>query len=422
MNTILDRVGGMLRVRGWPAGCVVPHTATGTVDGAFTGPLALRARVRRALQVAGAPFVDLLTPPPLPSDGLPAAVLPPPVALEAWRRHGGHGVTVGLGDGEQVDLVLAAVRCMAANTLLVVGDSGAELLWSRRLRERPGTAAIEVMTVVAAAQRLAGTAPRHDLLVVAQPERMPVSSLATTIAGLAPAHVLALVDHARPDLLSISAWAGPVLQIVRRTAHATVVEVHLPLRADERAVHDTAWHEFLRGYDAWAALRSGVGFGTFVREARREPAWRPALLAWHRARATAAWNAAKATACGELLQRHRGASVLVFTPDRGSAYALAREHLVAPVTAELPRAERAALLAAFAAGSLRVLVGPRLLASGVAAGRADVGIVVGGGFGLGDRRAQNDRVAAAGVVYELIAAETAEVSRARRFADALRGR
>lgn len=420
MTTVLERLGGMLQMRGWPPGCIVPHGVTGAVGGAFAGPLSLRARVRRTLHSAEAPFIDLLAPPPLPPDALPGRVDPPPVAAQAWWRHGGNGVVVGLGDGQATDLVLAAVRRAATRTLLVVGDSGAEFAWQRRLRERPNTAAIDVATVAVAARRLAGTTPRHDLLVVAQPERMPGPSLATAIAGLAPAHVLALVDHARADLIDVSAWAGPVLQVVRRTAHATQIEVHLPLSTAERAAHDAAWHEFLGGYDAFVAVRPGCGFGVFVREARSEPAWRPALLAWHRARATAAWNAAKATACGELLARHRGASVLVFTPDRGSAYEIGKQHLVPPVTAELPRAEREALLAAFAAGSLRVLVGPRLLESGVPAGRADVGIVVGGGFGLGDRRARHDRVAPSGIVYELIAADTAEVGRARRFADALR--
>lgn len=420
MTTILDRVGTRLRVRNWPAACVVPHAATGVGDGAFTGPVSLRARLRRTLHGAGVPFVDLLAPPRLLPDELPAPVQPPPVAAAAWWSHGGHGIVVGLGDGEQTDLLLAVVRHAAARTLLVVGDSGAELLWARRLRERPGAGAIEVVTVAAAAQRHAGRAPRHDLLVVAQPERLPAATLATAIAGLSPAHVLALVDHAGADLLAVSVWAGPVLQIVRRTTAAAQVEVHLPLTADERAAHDAAWHEFLVSYDAFAALRPQASFGGFVREARREPSWRPALLAWHRARAVAGWNEAKARACGALLARHRGASVLVFTPDRASAYELARTHLVPALTAELPRAERAALLTAFAARRQRVLVGPRLLDSGVTAGHADVGIVVGAGFGLGDRRARHDRVAASGVVYDLVAAGTAEVAHARRFADALR--
>ena len=419
MTTILDRLGGALRVRGWPPDAAMPPSAVRAGDGVLTGPLSLRGRVRRALHAANAPFVDLLAPPPLAREALPPTVTPPPVAAEAWRRHGGHGLLVGLDDGERTDVVLTAARQTAARTLLLVRDSGAEDLWQRRLRERDAAAAIEVATVARAAQRLAGGAVRHDLLVVVAADRMPSLSLSTALAGLAPAHVLALVDHPGADLLALSAWAGPVLQIVRRTARAAQVEVRLPLTTEERAAHDTAWHEFLCSYDAFAALRPQASFGVFVHEARREPQWRPALLAWHRARAVAGWNEAKAAACGALLARHRGASVLVFTPDRASAYQLARDHLVPALTAELPRAERAELLAAFAARRQRVLVGPRLLDSGVSAGHADVGIVVGAGFGLSDRRARHDRVAASGVVYDLVADGTAEVAHARRIADAL---
>jgi hypothetical protein len=420
MTTILERSAGALRVRPWPPDCLPPPGAMVAADGSLRAALGLRARVRRVLAAAGVPFVDALTPPPLPAEFVPPGVVPPPPALAAWSGHGGHGFVVGLGDGEQLDLVLSAVRRAAARTLLVVRDSGAELRWQARLRERAAAAAIDVAPVATVARQLAGGAPRHDLLVVAQPELHPPPTLATAIAGLAPAHVLALVDHAGPELLGISAWAGPLLQCVHRRAAAAHVELHLPLRPDERAAHDAAWHEFLGVYDAFAALRPAAGFGSFVRQARGEPAWRPGLLAWHRARAVAAWNEAKATACGELLARHRGSRVLVFTPDRASAYTIAREHLVAPLTAELPRAERAALLAAFTRGALRTLVGPRLLELGVDAGTADVGILVGGGFGLADRLARHDRIAPAGIVYELVAEQTADVARARRLADALR--
>ncbi len=420
MTTILERCGGALRARGWPPDCMPPPGATFDADGSLRAPLGLRARLRRALAATGAPFVDSLAPPPLPAERLPPGVVPPPAALATWWRHGGHGHVVGLGDGEQLDLVLGAVRCAASRALLVVRDSGAELRWQALLRERGAAAAIDVWPVATVARRFAGGAPLHDFVVVAQPELHPPPTLATVIAGLAAAHVLALVDHAGPELLGISAWAGPLLQFVRRRAAAAHVELHLPLLPAERVAHDAAWHEFLGAYDAFAAMRPSAGFGTFVREARGEPAWRPGLLAWHRARAVAAWNHAKAAACGELLARHRGASVLVFTPDRASAYEIAREHLVAPLTAELPRAERAALLAAFARRTLRTLVGPRLLELGVDAGAADVGIVVGGGFGLADCRARHDRIAPAGIVYELVAEHTAEVGRARRFADAMR--
>jgi hypothetical protein len=420
MPTILERAGPALRVRGWPPELPPPPGATADADGALHGPLSLRSSVRRKLQAAGAPFVDALALPPLPPERLPACPLPPPPALAAWRRHGGHGIAAGLPEGERIDLVLSAVHHTAAATLLLVRDSGASMLWQRHLQQRPGSDAIDVVTLSAAMHRFSGRAPRHDLLVTAQPELLPRPELAAAIAGLSPAHVLALVDHAGPELVDVSAWAGPLVQVVRRTAAARLVELHLPLSPVERREHDAAWHEFLAAYDVFAAVRPGLGFGTFVQQARSEPAWRPALLAWHTARAVAAWNEAKATACGELLARHRGARVLVFTPDRGSAYELSRRHLIAPLTSELPKAERRALLEAFLRGALHVLAGPRLIELGVPAGCAQVGIVAGGGYGQHDHRARFDRVAASGVVYELIAQQTAEVGRARRFADALR--
>lgn len=416
MTTLLERQAGSLCVRGWPTFLRTPHDLHPAADGSLRAPLSARARLRRQLLAAGAPFVDLLASPPLEPDERPHAIVPAPPALTTWLGHGGHGVVVGLGDGARVDFVLAAVHHTGARTLLLVRDSGAELHWQAALRERPGTAAIDVVALGRALRELATRPPRHDLLVVLQPELLPASTLEAVLAGLAPAHVLALLDHATPDLLAITAWAGPLLLVAHRGAGAERLELHLPLAADERAAYELAFHEFLCGYDAFVALRPNAGFGTFVQEARQHPAWRPSLLAWHRARALAAWNVAKAVACGELLARHRGQAVLVFTPDRGSAYEIARAHLVAPLTAELGRHERAALLAAFARRQLLVLVGPRLLELGVAAGTADVGIVVGGGFGRGDRRARFDRVGPHGVVHELVAADTVEVANARRFA------
>jgi hypothetical protein len=421
MTTILERAAAALRVRGWPASVLPPRGAELAADASLLAPLGLRARLRRALLAAAAPFVDTLAPPALPAGHVPARSEPAPPATAAWLRHGGQGCVVGLDDGEQLDLVLAAVHHTKARTLLLVRDSGAELQWQAQLRARGAAAAVDVLPVARAAAQHAGGVVRHELLVVAAPELHPAPALASALAGLGPAHLLALVDHADANLLAITAWAGPLLQCVHRREAARHVELHLPLQPAEREAHDAAWHEFLAGYDAFLALRPGAGFGSFVQSARGEPAWRPSLLAWHRARRIAAWNEAKAAACGDLLARHRGAKVLVFTPDRGSAYQIAREHLIAPLTAELPRAERQAVLAAFAQGTLRALVGPRLLELGVATGAAAVGIVVGGGFGLAERHARHARIAADGVGYELIAEQTAEVARARRFADALRG-
>jgi len=195
---------------------------------------------------------------------------------------------------------------------------------------------------------------------------------------------------------------------------AQPVRILLPLSADERAAYADAFHTFFGAFDHFTAMAPGAQFAEFVRWARSDPAGRPGLLAWHRALAALAWTRAKSAAVAAILAAHAGARVLLFTADKESTYALARAHLVAPVTAELPRRERQQLLAAFLRAELRALVGPRLLDDGVPEACADVGVVVGSAFGRRQRLARERRIAAPGVVYELLSQDTVEVGRARR--------
>jgi Helicase conserved C-terminal domain len=419
-TTILERWRASLFVRGWPPDLQplpgttrtqAPHHAP-----TLQAPLGHRARIRQQLLAGGHPFVDTLAAPPLSDHELPPCPSPPPTALRPWLHHGGRGITAGLTTAQRLDLLLAAVHHTRARSRVLVRDSGAAALWSALLRERAAGAAIEVSPIAAAAAAPQGPTAA-DLLVIVAPELLPAGALAAVLTNTACAHTLALADDAaHPQLLSWTSGCGPVLQLTQLAPGGTTVELHLPLLPAERAEHDAAWHTFLCGYDAYTALRPNAGFGTFVQTARRDPAFRPSLLAWHQALRIASWNEAKVAACADLLARHRGESVLVFTPDRGSAYRLAREHLIAPITSELPARERQQLLEDFRRGTLRCLCGPRLLDLGVPEGSAAVGIVVGGGFGPRHRLAQQRRVRAGGIVYELIAAETAEVGRALRFA------
>ena len=413
---VLDLHQGQLRVRGWPPTLPLLRGLDVADGGALRARPGLRARVRRTLHAAGVPFVDALQPPPLASDRLPACPEPPPTALRPWREHGGAGLAIGLHEGERIDLVLAAAHRTRAACLVVVRDTGAVQAWESRLRERGGCFAVAVHTLADALHRFAHRTWHHDLLVVDTAELLPTAALTALLDGSACAHTLGFATDAHhPAMPTWTAQFGPLLLVAEHAAPCSRVELHLPLTADERREHDAAWHTFLAAFDHFVAARPQAGFGTFVQQARQEPTLRPALLAWHRAQRLASWNAAKAAACDELLARHRADRVLVFTPDRASAYQLARAHLVAPITAELARGERARLLDDFRRGTLRCLVGPRLLDLGVSEGLADVGILVDGGLGERQRRARLRRIRAGGLAHELIAQDTAEVGRVRRF-------
>jgi len=252
--------------------------------------------------------------------------------------------------------------------------------------------------------------------VIDSQELMPRETLSRTLDASAALARIGLIT--RIDSHAAARWSpglGSLLGSTERLARAHCTELRVPMPPDRHRRYVETWHTFLAAFDRFVATRAGAGFGTFVQQARKDPAQRPALRAWHDAVSLASWHDNKAATVASLLQQHRGQRTLVFTPDRRSAYELARQHLIPAVTAEIPRAERAALLDAFHTGSILTLAGPRLLDVGVPEGTADVAILAGGGYGVDQRAARVRRVRRGGQIYELLTQDSLEVGRARRW-------
>jgi superfamily II DNA or RNA helicase len=128
---------------------------------------------------------------------------------------------------------------------------------------------------------------------------------------------------------------------------------------------------------------------------------------------------AKRGALGTLLARHRDSRVLVFTADNDTAYAIAREHLVMPLTCDIGRQERDDVLGRFRGGSLRTLVSARVLNEGLDVPDADVAVIVGGALGEREHVQRVGRLlrpseGKRAIAYELVTRNTLEVGQARR--------
>ena len=154
---------------------------------------------------------------------------------------------------------------------------------------------------------------------------------------------------------------------------------------------------------------------------------RRGLAGYREARRLLAFPAAKRAALRRLLERHRDSRVLVFTSDNATAYAVAREHLLMPITCDIPRSERAAALERFRRGELRALVSARVLNEGIDVPDADVAVVVGGTQGTREHvqrigRLLRPREGKTATIYELVMRGTSEVSQARRRREALASR
>jgi superfamily II DNA or RNA helicase len=109
----------------------------------------------------------------------------------------------------------------------------------------------------------------------------------------------------------------------------------------------------------------------------------------------------------------------VFTADNATAYAIARELLVMPITHEIRRVERERAIEGFRSGERPVLVSSQVLEEGFDVPDADVAIVV-GGTASARRYAQRigrvlrPRDGKCARVYELAVMETTELSYVQR--------
>ncbi len=236
---------------------------------------------------------------------------------------------------------------------------------------------------------------------------------ATPPRGAAPAARLAELVGPTVFELSVGDLAGGFL------ASFDAITLYLDLGPEERAAYSSLNTVFTGGYEKFRRLAPEAGWADFARAAAGTAEGRRALAAWRQARRLLAFTRAKRRALQSLLGRHRCARVLVFTADNETAYAIARAHLVMPLTCDIGRQERDDVLERFRRGEIRALVSARVLNEGIDVPDADVAVVVGGALGEREHvqrvgrllRPSEDKRA---IVYELVTRDTIEVGQARR--------
>jgi superfamily II DNA or RNA helicase len=318
-------------------------------------------------------------------------------AIEAWRAAGDRGV-VALPTGAGKTLVaLNAIERLGAATLVIVptrvlldqwartlaaawpypigrlGDGNHQVLpitiatyasavgWGPRIGDRFGLA------IVDEAHHVGAWCPAELFEMLVAPARLGLTATPPDDGG-------ALARHVGPVVyaLSVADLVGDAL------AEYDAVTIPIELEPPERLAYQTARATFGRAFGAFVRAAPGASWREFVRVSQQSAPGRAALAAWRAARAVLAYPAAKRAALRELLALHAGDRVLVFTSDNTTAYAIARELLVMPVTCDIGRVERATMLQRFRSGDANVLVSSQVLDEGFDVPEAEVAIVVGG--------------------------------------------
>jgi superfamily II DNA or RNA helicase len=361
-------------------------------------------------------------------------------ALLAWRLSGSRGVVVLPTGSGKTRVALAAMAAAGRSSLCIVPTRALMHQWKQALREayegpvgvlgdaERSLAPITVATFESALRWMPRIGHRFRLLVVDEVHHFGTGRRDEALEMCAAPLRLGLTATPAPEpaALRIEERIGPVAYRLaiddlagRYLADFDTVVLWLQLDPDERRAYDTDVEIYRRALRHFHEVRPGGSWPEFVALASRSQEGRAALSAWRRSQRLLALPRAKRRALEGLLARHTQSRMLVFTADNDSAYRIAREQLVMPLTCDIGRAERGTVLEAFREGRLRALVSSRVLNEGLDVPDADVAIVVGGTLGEREHvqrvgRLLRPRPGKRAIIYELVTRTTSETRQAAR--------
>ncbi|MCX6676714.1 MAG: DEAD/DEAH box helicase family protein [Methanothrix sp.] len=166
-------------------------------------------------------------------------------------------------------------------------------------------------------------------------------------------------------------------------------------------------------------IRSPADFQKLVMRSGRDPGARRALLARNKARDVAYNSVSKTRKLAEVLKKHSGSKIFIFTEHNKLVHRISRQFLIPSITYRTTTRERSETLDRFRSGVYRAVVTSKVLDEGIDVPDADVGIIL---SGTGSERAFIQRLGRIlrkkegkeAVLYEIVSAETSEVNTARR--------
>jgi superfamily II DNA or RNA helicase len=362
-------------------------------------------------------------------------------ALSAWELGGRRGVVALPTGSGKTRVALAAMKRTLQSTLCLVPTRVFVKQWLREITTvyqgavgcyGDGVrrlAPLTVATFESAYRHMAELGGRFALLVVDEVHHFGGGlrdealdmSIADARLGLTatpprdPKAAARLAELVEPTVfeLAVCDLAGGFL------ASFDAITLYLDLASEERSAYSSLSTLWSGAYSEFRRTVPEATWPDFARAAAVTADGRRALAAWRQAWRLLAFTRAKREVLGSLIARHGHARVLIFTADNETAYAIAREHLIMPLTCDIGRHERDDVLQRFRRGDLRALVSARVLNEGLDVPDADVGVVVGGALGEREhvqrvgrllRPAEGKRA----MIYELVTRNTIEVGQARR--------
>jgi superfamily II DNA or RNA helicase len=366
-------------------------------------------------------------------------------AVDAWLRADGRGLVVlPTGAGKTI-VAFDAIARLSVRTLVVVPTIELLRQWRLGIAERLSVPAEQVGVIGGGERRLgpitvitydSAAMPRRrlagfGLIVFDEAHHLPAESYRAIVAKCAAPWRLGLsatVQRADGRHAELMQLVGEVvyerdpatLAAARHIAAYRERRIYVDLAPEEEVRYEQLMAQW-RWYLATRRATLGPGPGLFaalIRRAGTDPEARRALRAHHEARLVAMNAGAKLGAIEELLRRHAGDKVLVFSEYVEMVDRISTALLLPAITYRTPPAERRAILEGFRAGEFSKLVTGRVLNEGVDVPDANVAIIASGSSSMREYVQRLGRVLRPkpeeAQLYELISRRTTERAAARR--------
>jgi len=367
-------------------------------------------------------------------------------AISAWRDAGERGViALPTGTGKTLT-ALGAICALGVATLVLVPTRVLLDQWARAIGEawsfpvgRLGDgdhqlAPITVSTYASAIDWAPRIGDRFGLVIVDEAHHVGAWCPAEVLEMLVAPARLGLTATPPDDAMAVTRALGPVVYelgvaelVGDALADYDLETVPIQLEPVERAVYREARGRFNAAYAKFQRYAPKSTWRQFVDHSMKSAEGRAAMAAWRASRSVLAFPAGKREKVRQLLARHAGERVLIFTANNATAYEIALEFLVVPMTCDIGRAERAEMLRRFRVGEAPVLVSSQVLDEGLDVPDADVAIIVGGTASARRHvqrigRVLRPRIGKRARVYEFETQASAEVTTVEQRRRGLRGR
>jgi superfamily II DNA or RNA helicase len=165
---------------------------------------------------------------------------------------------------------------------------------------------------------------------------------------------------------------------------------------------------------------------TFLRVLRlsfRDPIAREAVSSLREAKKLAMNYEGKINVVREILKKHKGEKILIFTDSQQMAYKISETFLIPAITSEISTEERSFYLKAFSEGKITAIVSAHVLDEGIDVPEASVAVIVSGSGSPREFVQRLGRILRPSkpkaLMYEIISSATSEYSTSKRRKQAL---